>query len=161
MKCSIKNINLPPAPPATHSKRVRDPKEEAAALRAVRKERLIRQAQEEIQNSEGKDKQRPKLLYGLDKQQRELAIEMWNDGKLGKEIAAALGISTSTMFGILSRMQERGTIKPRFRHRKVDKAKVLEELKAGKQVAQIAREYNLHRKTIQRWKSILKEEGQL
>ena len=159
MRCSIKNIKLPPAPTPTHSKRIADPREDAEVLRAVRKEQMIRKAREEIENSD--NKKRPRVQTALTKAQREKVVEMWKAGKQGKEIAEAIGLDVAKTFVVINQLQQRGLIEKRNKYKKVDSGKILQELKTGKTVTQIAREYNLHRKTIQRWKSILKEEGQL
>lgn len=63
MRCSIKNIKLPPAPEATKPQRVADPREDAEVLRAVRKEQMIRKAREEIENSD--NKKRPRVQTAL------------------------------------------------------------------------------------------------
>ena len=159
MRCSIKNIKLPPAPSATRPQRVADPKEDAELMKAVRKEMLIRKAREEVMKSENKKK--PTLALTLNEKQRKRAIQMWNEGKLCKEIAAEMNVNERTMFGILERMQQRGVIEPRRRFQKVDTEKVLADLKAGKTVTQTAKDHNTHRKTIQRWKAKFKEEGKL
>ena len=162
MRCSIKNIKLPPAPAATKPQRVADPREDAALLRAVRKEQLIRKAQEDIRKSETvQDKKRPRVITTLDKEQRAQAIEMWNEGKLVKEIAETMAVNESTLYGIFERMQKQGLIEPRVQYKKVDKEKVLEELKAGKPAHRIAKEMGVHHKTIQRWRNIFKKEGKL
>ena len=75
MRCSIKNIKLPPAPKATKPKRVADPREDAEILRAVRKEQMIRKAREEIENSD--NKKRPRVQTALTKAQRKKVVEMW------------------------------------------------------------------------------------
>lgn len=162
MRCSIKNIKLPPAPAATKPQRVADPREDAALLRAVRKEQLIRKAQEDIRKSETvQDKKRPRVITTLDKEQRARAIEMWNEGKLVKEIAETMVVNESTMYGIFERMQKQGLIKPRVKYKKVNKEDVLKELKAGKSASRIAKEMGVHHKTIQRWRDILKKEGRI
>lgn len=74
MRCSIKNIKLPPAPAATKPQRVADPREDAEVLRAVRKEQMIRKAREEIENSD--NKKRPRVQTALTKAQREKVVEM-------------------------------------------------------------------------------------
>ena len=162
MRCSIKNIKLPPAPAATKPQRVADPREDAAILKAVRKEQLIRKVQEDLRKSETvQDKKRPRVITTLDKEQRARAIEMWNEGKLVKEIAETMAVNESTMYGIFERMQKQGLIEPRVQYKKVDTAKVLQELKAGKSANRIAKEMGVHHKTIQRWKGIFEKEGKL
>ena len=123
MRCSIKNIKLPPAPAPTRPKRASDPREDAAILRAVHKEELIRKAE--------------------------------------KEIAEAIGLDVKRTFGVIAQLQERGMIKKRFRYLGVGPDKILQDLKAGKNVTQIAQEMGKHRKTIQRWKAKFIEEGKL
>ena len=120
---------------------------------------MIRKAREEIENSD--NKKRPRVQTALTKAQREKVVEMWKAGKQGKEIAEAIGLDVAKTFVVINQLQQRGLIEKRNKYKKVDSGKILQELKTGKTVTQIAREYNLHRKTIQRWKSILKEEGQL
>ena len=74
-------------------------------MKAVRKEMLIRKAREEVMKSENKKK--PTLALTLNEEQHKRAIQMWNEGKLCKEIAAEMDVNERTMFGILERMQQR------------------------------------------------------
>lgn len=162
MRCSIKNIKLPPAPTPTRPKRASDLREDAAILRAVHKEELIRKAEKEIEKSDNPKKhQRPRLQKLVNNEERELIIKMWNEGKMGKEIAEAIGLDVKRTFGVIAQLQKRGMIKKRFRYLGVDPDKILQDLKAGKNVTQIAQEMGKHRKTIQRWKAKFIEEGKL
>lgn len=159
MRCSIKNIKLPPAPAATKPQRVADPREDAEILRAVRKEQMIRKAREEIENSD--NKKRPRVQTALTKVQREKVVEMWKAGKQGKEIAEAIGMDVSKTFAAIYQLQTRGLIEKRNKYNKVDQEDILKELKTGKTVTQTAKDLNITRRTVQRWKRIFEKEGRI
>ena len=159
MRCSIKNIKLPSAPAATKPQRVADPREDAEVLRAVRKEQMIRKAREEIENSD--NKKRPRVQTALTKAQRKKVVEMWKAGKQGKEIAEAIGMDVSKTFAAIYQLQTRGLIEKRNKYNKVDQEDILKELKTGKTVTQTAKDLNITRRTVQRWKRIFEKEGRI
>lgn len=161
MRCSIKNINLPPAPTPTHSKRIADPREDAEILKNVQKAEAIRKAQEQMKNIHTKERQRPRIKSRLNNDQRNLVIRMWNDGKQGKEIAEAIGLDAAKTFGVIYQLQQRGLIEKRNKYNKVDSGKILQELKTGKTVTQTAKDLNITRRTVQRWKRIFEKEGRI
>ena len=161
MRCSIKNINLPPAPTPTHSKRIADPREDAEILKNVQKAEAIRKAQEQMKNVHTKERQRPRVKSRLNNDQRNLVIRMWKDGKQGKEIAEAIGLDVAKTFVVINQLQQRGLIEKRNKYKKVDSGKILQELKTGKTVTQIAKDLDVTRRTVQRKKKEFEEKGEL
>ena len=152
MRCSIKNIKLPPAPAATKPQRVADPREDAEILKNVQKAEAIRKAQEQMENIHTKERQRPRIKSRLNNDQRNLVIRMWKDGKQGKEIAEAIGLDVAKTFVVINQLQQRGLIEKRNKYNKVDSGKILQELKTGKTVTQIAKDLDVTRRTVQRKK---------
>lgn len=86
---------------------------------------------------------------------------MWKDGKQGKEIAEAIGLDVAKTFVIIYQLQQRGLIEKRNKYNKVDSGKILQELKTGKTVTQTAKDLNITRRTVQRWKRIFEKEGRI
>lgn len=161
MRCSIKNIKLPPAPAATKPQRVADPREDAEILKNVQKAEAIRKAQEQMENIHTKERQRPRIKSRLNNDQRNLVIRMWKDGKQGKEIAEAIGLDVAKTFVVINQLQQRGLIEKRNKYNKVDSGKILQELKTGKTVTQIAKDLDVTRRTVQRKKKEFEEKGEL
>ena len=86
---------------------------------------------------------------------------MWNDGKQGKEIAEAIGLDVAKTFGVINQLQQRGLIEKRNKYKKVDSGKILQELKTGKTVTQIAKDLDVTRRTVQKKKKEFEEKGEL
>ncbi len=120
---------------------------------------MIRKAREEIENSD--NKKRPRVQTALTKAQREKVVEMWKAGKHGKEIAEAIGMDVSKTFAAINQLQTRGLIEKRNKYNKVDPEDILKELKTGKTVTQTAKDLNITRRTVQRWKRIFEKEGRI
>lgn len=120
---------------------------------------MIRKAREEIENSD--NKKRPRVQTALTKAQREKVVEMWKAGKQGKEIAEAIGMDLSKTFAAINQLQTRGLIEKRNKYNKVDPEDIMKELKTGKTVTQTAKDLNITRRTVQRWKRIFEKEGRI
>lgn len=161
MRCSIKNIKLPPAPAATKPQRVADPREDAEILKNVQKAEAIRKAQEQIKNIHTKERQRPQIKSRLNNDQKNLVIRMWNEGKSGKEIGEAIGLDVTKTFAVINQLQQRGLIEKRNKYKKVDSGKILQELKTGKTITQIAKDMDVTRRTVQKKKKEFEEKGEL